>query len=133
MYTICFRTIYSSTQVLAIKLRYSEIVLKIFLELNSCIVDSGGGGEILLVLCIITMYFFVFCFFGCICFGHVFRVTQWFSNVLEVEFRTPASAYGGIFWNNIWQLYLLCIVARVSYMLSGFHNPSLIFIHNNYF
>ena len=97
MYTICFRTIYSSTQVLAIKLRYSEIVLKIFLELNSCIVYSGGGGEVLLVLCMITMYFFVFCFFGCICFGHVFRVTQWFSNVLEVEFRTPASAYGGIF------------------------------------
>ena len=44
MYTICFRTIYSSTQVLAIKLRYSEIVLKFFLELNSCMGDSGGGG-----------------------------------------------------------------------------------------
>ena len=97
MYTICFRTIYSSTQVLAIKLRYSEIVLKIFLELNSGIVDRGGGGEILLVLCIITMYFFVFCFFGCICFGHVFRVNQWFSNVLEVEFRNPEVPTAGSF------------------------------------
>ena len=56
-----------------------------------------------------------------------------FSNVLGVEFRTPVSVWGGTFWENIWQFYLLFIVTRgymcFRYVLSGFRNSPLISIH----
>ena len=48
-----------------------------------------------------------------------------FSDMLRIEFGTPARVWGGIFWENIWQFYLLTTVAR-GCMLRAFSIPLFI-------
>lgn len=49
--------------------------------------------------------------------------------MLRVEFKTPASNYGGIFEGNIRQVYLSFIVTRSkSRMISGFYNFYYLFM-----